>query len=42
VLSTIFLGLRVIEARRSTVAARNIDPATRHLQQQILDFHAQA
>jgi branched-subunit amino acid ABC-type transport system permease component len=42
VLSTIFLGLRVIETRRTTFAAHNIDAAVRHLLQQISDFHAQA
>ncbi len=39
VLSTIFLGLRVIDSQRTTLSANDINDAIRHLQQYIVENH---
>ncbi len=39
VLSTIFLGLRVIDSQRTTLSANDINDAIRHLQQHIAENH---
>ena len=42
VLSTIFLGLRVIDSHRTKLSIHDISAAVRDLQQQIHDFHSRA
>jgi hypothetical protein len=42
VLSTIFLGLRIIDDHRNVLSEEDIGAAFRHLQQQIIGFHTHA